>query len=224
MRKIRDAGSVSRFWLRFGLLLLAQTLLLESSLAAQIRLTDETGAPLANAVLLIDGVPPAPDDSYAMDQVDRQFRPHVLVVPVGARVGFPNSDDVRHHVYSFSEAKSFELRLFKGMDAPPVTFDQAGAVVLGCNIHDAMVGYILVTGSPRFAVSDASGRVSLPDLPAGTWPVSWWHPSRFQQAPASLGELDLGQDGLVVSLPLTPVPEEPAQPLSPLQQRFKSVQ
>ncbi|MEL0169148.1 MAG: methylamine utilization protein [Pseudomonadaceae bacterium] len=187
-------------------------------------LTDAAGAPLANAVLLVDGVPASPQGAYLMDQVDRQFTPHVLVVPVGAQVEFPNSDDVRHHVYSFSETKPFELRLFKGLEAPPVTFDRPGTVVLGCNIHDAMLGYILITTSPRFAVSDASGRISLPDLPAGRWPVSWWHPSQFQQAPVALGEVDLGQQGLALSLPVTPEVAAPEPTLSPLQQRFKSVQ
>lgn len=220
----RLAGRYLRRCGLLGLLLFAQAWLSSQSMAAQITVTDAAGEPLANAVLLIDGVPPRPDASYLMDQVDRQFVPHVLVVPVGAQVDFPNSDDVRHHVYSFSEAKPFELRLFKGEEAPPVMFKRPGAVVLGCNIHDAMVGYILVTEHPRFAVSDAAGLVSLPDLPAGSWPVSWWHPAQFQQPPVALGELDLSQQGQTVSLPITPVVEGTAPTLSPLQQRFKSLQ
>jgi len=204
-----------------ALLAATQLLLAGRSLAAQITLTDATGAPLANAVLLVDGVPPLTADGYVMDQIDRQFVPHVLAAPVGAEVDFPNSDDVRHHVYSFSEAKPFELRLFKGSEAPPVVFDRSGVVVLGCNIHDAMLGYILITDSPRFAVSDVQGRVSLPDLPAGKWPVSWWHSSRLQKGPESLGELDLGQDQ-TLSLPVTAAQAKPVPMLSPLQQRFKS--
>ncbi|MEH6565536.1 MAG: methylamine utilization protein [Halopseudomonas sp.] len=205
-----------------GLFAAGPLLLAGPSVGAEVILTDAAGAPLANAVLLVDAVPAAPQQMYVMDQVERQFLPQVLTVPVGALVDFPNSDDVRHHVYSFSDAKPFELRLFKGSEAPPVTFDRAGAVVLGCNIHDAMVGYILVTESPQFAVSDASGRVSLPDLPDGNWPVSWWHPSQFQQAPVSLGELDLSTPGQTLSLPVTAAPAEPAPALSPLQQRFKT--
>ncbi len=204
-----------------GLLAAAQVLLAGPALAAQVTVTDATGAPLANAVLLVDGVPPLAADGYVMDQIDRQFMPHVLTAPVGAEVDFPNSDDVRHHVYSFSDTKPFELRLFKGSEAPPVIFDREGVVVLGCNIHDAMLGYILITDSPRFAVSDEQGRVLLPDLPAGTWPVSWWHSSLLEQGPESLGELDLGQ-GQTLKLPVSAAQAKPAPMLSPLQQRFKS--
>lgn len=191
------------------------------SSAAEVRLTDETGAPLANAVLLVDGVPAAAPQPYVMDQINLQFVPRVLVAPVGSLVDFPNSDDVRHHVYSFSATKPFELRLFKGAEAPPVAFERAGVVVLGCNIHDAMIGYILVTTSPRFAVSDEQGVVTLPDLPAGSWPVSWWHPAQFEQAPVALGELDLNQPDQVLSLSVKPLGEAPEPALSPLQQRFK---
>ncbi|MBA6419266.1 MULTISPECIES: methylamine utilization protein [Pseudomonas] len=190
--------------------------------AAQVMLTDEAGEPLANAVLMVDEVPALASHSYVMDQIDRQFEPHVLVVPSGSLVDFPNSDDVRHHVYSFSSAKPFELGLFKGSDAPPVSFERPGVVVLGCNIHDAMVGYILITDSPRFAVSDTQGMVSLADLPAGKWPVAWWHPSLFEQAPVALGELDLSQASQIISLPVTQAGSVVKPALSPLQQRFKN--
>ena len=78
----------------------------------------------------------------------------------GTSVAFPNSDNIRHHVYSFSLAKRFELRLYQGTQSAPVVFDSPGVVVLGCNIHDWMVGYIYVTDDSRFAVSDEHGRVT----------------------------------------------------------------
>jgi len=211
-----------RFSVLAGLLIAGQLLVASTASAAQVALVDESGAPLANVVLLVDGVPPQAGEGYVMDQIDRQFVPYLLAAPVGAQVDFPNSDDVRHHVYSFSEAKPFELRLFKGSDAPPVTFDRTGVVVLGCNIHDAMLGYILVTDSPRFAVSDEQGHVTLPDLPVGKWPVSWWHPSRLQKGPVSLGELDLTTSQQTLQLPVSAAQARPAPMLSPLQQRFKS--
>ncbi len=71
-----------------------------------------------------------------------------------------------HHVYSFSEAKTFELALYKGNAHPPLVFDRPGVVVLGCNIHDSMLGYILVVDTPHFASTDAAGALSL-DEPAG---------------------------------------------------------
>lgn len=161
--------------------------------ASELQVLDQDGEPLPRLVLMIDGVPSASTGPNVMDQVSRRFVPRVLVVPSGSEVTFPNSDDVRHHVYSFSPAKTFELSLFAGTDAPPVILSQPGVVVLGCNIHDSMVGYIVVTDSPRFAISDGQGNVQLPALPAGRWPVSWWHPQLADQPPQPLGELDLTQ-------------------------------
>ena len=86
-----------------------------------------------------------------MAQQGKQFLPDVLVVPVGTSVHFPNRDSVRHHVYSFSPAKKFELKLYTGTPANPVVFDRAGVVTLGCNIHDRMVGWIVVVDTPYYA-------------------------------------------------------------------------
>ncbi|HDZ55279.1 MAG TPA: methylamine utilization protein [Pseudomonas xinjiangensis] len=203
-------------------LLLSSMLIAGSAHAFEILVEDEQGAALGNVVLLVDGVPPAMSQPPVMDQIDMRFVPEVLVVPVGTEVDFPNSDEVRHHVYSFSDPKKFELRLFKGSDAPPVLFDQPGLVVLGCNIHDQMVGYILVTGSPQFAVSNAQGKVVLNDMPAGRWLVSWWHPSLGEQPPRSLGEMDLRRSGLELALPVKAAASvEEEKKLSPLQLRFR---
>lgn len=134
------------------------------------------GKPLKDAVVSLDGAlsgaSPAP---AIMDQIHMQFEPRVLAVRTGSQVTFPNSDDIRHQVYSFSPAKRFELRLYHGTPSDPVIFDKPGLVVLGCNIHDNMVGYIYVTDAPRVGVSDAQGRVAF-DVPAGTYSVTLWHP------------------------------------------------
>lgn len=189
--------------------------------AAALELLDAEGRPLSDAVVLVDGVAVRPPATAVMDQLDRQFQPRVLAVAAGTLVSFPNNDDVRHHVYSFSPAKRFELRLFKGADAPPVAFEQPGVVILGCNIHDRMVGYILVTDSPWYQVSDTAGRVDVSSLPAGSRPVSWWHPDLGEAAPVALGELDV-HDTARLTLPVSAVASLAAeQPLSPLQQRFR---
>jgi len=120
-----------------------------------------------------------------MDQRNREFVPRVLVVAVGSRVEFPNNDSVSHQVYSFSAAKRFQLPLYKGETHPPVTFDRAGLVVLGCNIHDAMVGYIYVTDAPYFGMTEAAGGFALKDLPAGDYRIVVWGPY-ISDAPASL--------------------------------------
>jgi len=120
-----------------------------------------------------------------MDQKNLAFLPRVLVVATGTSVEFPNSDSVSHQVYSFSEAKYFHLPLYKGQVHPPVTFDRPGLVVLGCNIHDAMVGYIYVTDAPYFGTTEAGGSLHLKGLPPGDYRVTIWSPF-IADAPESL--------------------------------------
>lgn len=118
-----------------------------------------------------------------MDQQDLQFTPHVLVVESGTSVEFPNRDVVSHHVYSFSQAKTFELPLYKGDAYPPVLFDEPGIVVLGCNIHDGMLGYIVVVDTPHFARTNEQGVALIDGVPSGEYAVAAWTP---RARPASL--------------------------------------
>jgi hypothetical protein len=107
--------------------------------------------------------------------VDKEFLPKVQAVLVGTPLTFPNRDDVRHQVYSFSPAKRFELPLYTGIPQA-VVFDKPGVVVLGCNIHDWMVGYVYVSESPYFAKTNAEGKALLTDLPPRAYVVRAWHP------------------------------------------------
>jgi plastocyanin len=141
------------------------------------------GAPVSDAVVYAvpEGrKPPPPTREAVMDQKDRTFVPHVLPVQTGTAVRFPNSDDVRHQVYSFSPAKRFQLPLYEGTPAAPVVFDRAGVVALGCNIHDRMSAYVVVVDTPHFAVS-RGGRAELLDLPAGSYAVHVWHEGQRQE-------------------------------------------
>lgn len=136
---------------------------------------DGAGQPVADAMILSSEPAPAPSaQPQVMDQINKTFVPHVLAVAIGQAVEFPNSDDIRHHVYSFSEAKPFEIKLYKDRPGDPVVFDQPGVVVLGCNIHDAMVGYIVVNDT-AWAQTDASGTATL-SLQANIAQVRVWHP------------------------------------------------
>ena len=108
-----------------------------------------------------------------MDQVDRQFLPRVIAIQKGQRVKFPNSDDIRHHVYSFSPTKPFEIKLYKGSNVDPVLFDKAGIGTLGCNIHDGMVGHIYVSDGEITSVSDSNGIASFDQLVPES--VIVWH-------------------------------------------------
>jgi len=138
------------------------------------------GEPMPHAILSLPGnhAGGTVAETALVDQRDKRFDPFVTIVRPGALVRFPNSDDTRHHVYSFSAAKTFELKLYEANDAPPVRFDRPGLVTLGCNIHDNMKGYVLVTGDPLATVTDGNG-VAIVDgdrLPAGRAALELWHP------------------------------------------------
>jgi plastocyanin len=138
-----------------------------------------------------------------MEQRDRHFLPQLLVVQKGTMVEFPNNDTVSHQVYSFSPAKHFQLSLYRGSAHPPIEFDKSGLVVLGCNIHDDMIGYILVTDSPYFTQTDANGVGRVAGLAPGVYTLKLWAP-RIADAPASLERaVDVGENGqLDVSISL----------------------
>ncbi len=122
-----------------------------------------------------------------MDQKNRMFIPHVLAVQTGTSVRFPNSDDIRHHVYSFSPAKPFQLPLYNGTPANPEVFDKAGVVTLGCNIHDQMTAFIVVVDTPYFEKTAANGRASLREVTPGRYTLRVWYPDmRDEPKPQSI--------------------------------------
>lgn len=147
-----------------------------------VMVTSPTGAPVKDAVVMVhprDGASRGPirfSWPYVMNQKAMQFDPFVLVVPVGATVAFPNRDPFRHHVYSFSPAKTFELKLYGHDETRSVKFDKAGIVAVGCNIHDNMTAFIRVVDTPYAAKSDARGAVVIHDVPDGQVTVEVWHP------------------------------------------------
>ncbi len=167
----------------FCLLLFAFCLLFRSAASATDltgKVVDQSGNALPDAVVFVDKLPPGaappkPADSVVMDQVNKQFVPHVLPVAQGTAVSFPNHDQIHHHVYSFSKPKTFEIPLYKGEPAPPILFDKLGAVTLGCNIHEWMRGIILVLPNALFAVSGADGGFVLHDVPDGANTIQVWH-------------------------------------------------
>jgi plastocyanin len=139
------------------------------------------GTPAAGAVVsvhLVGRATPRPRavGTYMVDQQDIQFHPFITAVPVGASVMFMNHDQVRHHVYSFSPAKKFELKLASRQQNQSVLFDKPGIVPLGCNIHDRMIAYVAVVDTPWAKAADANGHVVLRDVPAGTVSITVWHP------------------------------------------------
>lgn len=171
------------------------------------------GRPLQGAVVTatpLDGSPrkPAPI-KVVMDQVNRSFQPDLLVIPVGSTVSFANSDTVSHQIYSFSPAKRFQLPLYRGTPYPPVHFDQAGVVTLGCNIHDEMVGYLLVTDALYYGRTDTAGAWSI-EVARGRYRISIWHPRLRDDAADLDRELTVGDtDHAEITLRLTKALQPP---------------
>jgi plastocyanin len=165
---------------------------------------DAAGAAVPSAVVFLDGGARGPVKTptrVVVDQRDKVFVPRVTAVQTGTDISFPNSDSVSHHVYSFAQPNAFELPLYKGGTRPLVRFDHAGVVTLGCNIHDAMIGYIVVVDTPYFATTDAQGVVTLADVGPGTYEVKAWSPRLDPSKAISGGTLNVG--GAPQSQPVT---------------------
>lgn len=144
-----------------------------------VRATDAVGKPVADAAVYAvpaAGGSEAKNARASIEQVDREFVPYVSVIQQGTVVTFPNRDPILHHVYSFSPAKPFEIKLYTGKSPSEIQFDRAGVVTLGCNIHDWMAAYVVIVPTPHFARTDDKGAAVLRDVPAGAYEVRAWHP------------------------------------------------
>jgi plastocyanin len=152
----------------------------------RVRVFDGANLPVAEAVVYATPLA-APSRASTLkasiDQVQRRFVPRVSVVQAGTAISFPNSDNIRHSVYSFSPARTFTLKLYAGTPANPVRFDQPGIVILGCNIHDTMVAWVLVVDTPYFARTQADGTATLTGLPAGDYTLRAWNNSMSDEQP-----------------------------------------
>ena len=151
-----------------------------------VRVVDASGRPVRDAVVTLYPAgsaarAPSAGGRFVVSQQNLQFHPFLTIVPVGADVSFPNLDPTKHHVYSFSPAKRFELKLFARDQSRTVRFDRAGVVALGCNIHDAMSAFIVVTDSAWTARTNAQGIAAFGNAPNAPGRVTVWHP--FLRAP-----------------------------------------
>jgi plastocyanin len=147
-----------------------------------VSVRDTGGKPLGDAVVFADILggaarEPAQPARVTIDQVNREFVPSVTIIRTGTEIFFPNSDNIRHSIYSFSPPKTFTTKLYSGRQAAPVLFDKPGLVVLGCNIHDTMVAWVVVVDTPYFAKTAADGSVTLRGLASGDYRISVWYPS-----------------------------------------------
>lgn len=175
---------------RFAFLALLSCAAVAQAAGVNVAVTDSTGSPLGDAVVMLEpmGAHPAvrPMQGVQIVQRDLQFSPPVSVVTVGTPVMFPNQDTVRHHVYSYSAAKTFQIKLYAGVPHTPIVFDKPGVAVLGCNIHDGMVAWVVVTDTALWARSSAAGVARVPDVPPGSYQLHVWHSSLAETTPAQL--------------------------------------
>jgi plastocyanin len=180
-------------------------LLLSRSAMAQtdLLLVDQNNVPVQGVIVWSDVPPqgtvnrdtPTGTPRAEVDQRDKRFTPYVSVVAPGTDVFFPNSDDIRHHVYSFSEGNTFERKLYRANEAEPVRFATPGVVALGCNIHDNMQAYVLVEDEPVL-ISDPDGMAALPE---GARELRLWHPLLGEEKlSASLADMDRNTRGQAV--------------------------
>ncbi|MBV8666114.1 MAG: methylamine utilization protein [Burkholderiaceae bacterium] len=157
--------------------LLAPAMVCAATLTVDV--SDSTGAPMPDAAVYAEAaggqeLPKAMHD-VEIQQKKRQFLPLLTVIQVGTKISFPNNDTVKHHVYSFSPAKVFDIPLYSGKTGAAQSFDKIGTVVLGCNIHDQMIAYVQVVNTPYFGKTDASGKVRIEGLPPGKYTLKAWY-------------------------------------------------
>lgn len=183
----------------------------------ETHVTTPTGSPLEDAAVLLeplsgaalyDRSPPA-----AIEQRNREFAPYLSIVQTGTAVDFPNRDPFKHHVYSFSPAKVFEIKLYAGKPAQPVVFDKPGEVALGCNIHDWMEAYVLVVDTRYFAKTGANGQALIAGVPTGRYRLRLWHPR--QKAAPPPREIEIGAAPVKLKLVMNVAPRliKPRPPL-----------
>lgn len=187
-----------------------------TSATLEVTVKDAKGAPVEDAVVWAmpakGSATPAPRRrEAAIAQKDKTFIPMVTVIQAGTPVLFPNQDPIRHHVYSFSPAKTFEIKLYAGTPVAPIVFDKPGDVVLGCNIHDHMLAYVFVVDTPFFGKTAKDGRARLEGLAAGEYELAAWHFAQADPPPAQPQRLR-GEDNAAASFVFTLQPIIPRVP------------
>lgn len=189
-----------------------------------VTVVDQDGRPVPDAlVMLNDGtvMPPAAA-SLEVAQRNAEFEPRIAVVSRGTAVQFPNRDRARHHVYSFSSARTFEIELYKGTPSDPVAFEQNGIVTIGCNVHDWMYGVIYVIDTPFYGVSTSQGRAVVPRPAGDQFELTVWHPDQADGGVTRSVTLNAdnasGTDVTISMRPTAPRPSRPS-PIKPPEHR-----
>jgi plastocyanin len=183
----------------------------------EVLVTAPGGQPIEDFALVLEAahVLPVRKAKATILQQDREFSPYLTIVQTGTAIEFPNRDPFKHHVYSFSQPKIFEIKLYAGKPAKPVVFDKPGIVALGCNVHDWMEAYVLVVDTPYFAKTGADGRARIANVPAGSYRLRLWHPRLTPDMPSR--DISMGKETVRMVLKAT-VPPRPEHNKPPLDQ------
>lgn len=174
----------------------------QSTLRARVELT-RNGRALSNASKVVVWLTPvgaaiAPPHQSAIPklvQKNKQFHPSMLVIPVGGKVEFPNHDPFFHNVFSLFEGKRFDLGLYESGTTRFVQFDKPGVSFIFCNIHAEMSAVVIALPTPYYAISDARGDLSIPNVPLGRYQLQVFHSSVAPDALRALTrEITVAQD------------------------------
>lgn len=197
---------------------------LSSELTVTVTLNGQN-TPVKDAVVYLDKEGSTTPVTAEIYQKDRAFHPHVLIIPTGSQVEFPNLDNTQHHVYSFSPAKTFDIELYVGIPEAPVTFDKPGIVELACNIHDQMRAFIVVTDTNIIRRTDENGQVVLPintaDNLGNSITLNIWHPRLRNNTKPITRTIDVRRPANI-SIDLMPEPTIDSS-MDRLQQRFHNL-
>jgi plastocyanin len=187
---------------------------IEASLSGLLEID---GKPLSGAFGLITLEPtsgkwkPRTVKRRVIEQRNREFLPHVLAIPVGSTVSFPNFDNVFHNVFSTSSLGAFDLGIYRVGEAREFTFGKEGIIRLGCNLHANMTAYIAVVGAPAYVLTDDKGNFAFQHLAPGKYKLKAW--SEKSKAPISQDvTLKAGSNqinvGVAADAPAGPAPDK----------------
>lgn len=161
--------------------------------------------------------PPFPaHGQYSLVQKNRMFMPHLLVIPVGSVVLFPNEDPFFHNVFSLFDGKRFDLGLYEAGSTRAVNFSREGVSYIFCNIHPEMSAVVLALSTPLYAIADASGAFELHDVPAGEYEMHLWVEGAPQpDLDRFMRDVRIAPDAdNLGDLKMTAVPQQPAAHLN----------
>lgn len=168
-----------------------------------VRLVDSQGHPIGDGVATVDRAsPPSVPSTHYVDQKHETFIPYVEVVRPGDSVVFRNSDNTRHHVYTFSPLGAFQFILSPGENSPAVLLNRPGVIAVGCNIHDHMIAYLVVT-TDLAEVTAQNGEAHFDDLPPGRYTITVWHPQLWPGRPPVSAAVDVPAAGAARALAFT---------------------